>query len=117
MNFLFLVVYLALTIMGIVLMKLGGRPGSMVLFSVPGVNLPVSMTSLWGYFCYGCSFLLYTVLINRFQLGYIVPLTTGIVYVFVLIASVLIFHEVVTPMRGLGSLLILLGVILMNTGR
>jgi drug/metabolite transporter (DMT)-like permease len=70
--------------------------------------------TLMGVFLYGLSFLIYTFLIARYNLGYIIPLTTAFVYIVVFAASYFIFNEIFTPLKIMGILFITLGLILLN---
>jgi multidrug transporter EmrE-like cation transporter len=63
---------------------------------------------------YGTSFVIYTFLIAKYDLGYIIPLTTAIVYVLIFIASFFIFNEVFTALKVIGIVLIVIGVALLN---
>lgn len=70
-----------------------------------------------GVLLYGLSFLLYVYLISKFDLGYIIPLTTALVYAVVFIASYFLFKEVFTVAKIIGITLILSGVILLSLGK
>jgi multidrug transporter EmrE-like cation transporter len=63
------------------------------------------------------SFLLYIYLISKNDLGFIIPLTTALVYVVVFIGSFFVFHEAFTMMKIMGIALIITGVIFLNLQR
>jgi multidrug transporter EmrE-like cation transporter len=67
-----------------------------------------------GIALYGTSFLLYTFLISKYDLGYIIPLTTAFVYVLIFFASFFIFKELFTVFKITGIFLILMGIVLLN---
>lgn len=98
--------------MGLVLFKLGGKTKALIKFSNGILNLNISLTSLIGLLCYAFSFLLYLILVSKFNLSKIYPITTGIIFICVMVASVLLLKEQVTMTSLLGSALILVGVIL-----
>lgn len=115
MNWVLVAIYALTTASGLVLLKLGTSDSPIVSMAGGKANWNISALSLAGIALYGVSFLLYTLLISRFDLGYIVPLTTALVYALIFVASFAIFHEVFTTLKIVGILLILGGVILLNT--
>lgn len=113
MQYIIVVVYIALSISGLVLMKLGGNTGSISMAN-GDINFGISPISLVGFICYIGSFLLYTRIVVMFDLSYITPICTGIVQVLTLIASKVIFKENFTIQGIIGATIIIVGVILMN---
>ena len=67
-----------------------------------------------GIFLYAISFVIYVYLISRYDLGYIIPLGTALVYTVIFIASFLIFKETFTALKVAGIVLIVIGLILLN---
>lgn len=108
-----ILIYISLTISGLVLMKLGGNPGS-ISMTDGNINLGISPISLIGFICYIGSFFLFTRMVVMFDLSYIMPLTTGIVQVLSLICSKFIFKEEFTTTGIIGAAIIIIGVILLN---
>ena len=111
MNWIFVVFYVLFAISGSTLLKYGMTTKS--LFVVPFVNMKVSWVSLIGFFSYGISFLLYTVLLSKFELSFISPIITGIVYFLLMVTAFLFFKEPVTFNKIVGSLLIIVGILFM----
>ena len=113
MKIILVVVYLILTVSGLVLMKKGGDPGT---FSAQNGNITfgMSLVSLAGFICYICSFLLYTRIVVMFDLSYITPICTGIVQVAILCASAAIFKEEISKQGAIGAALVIIGIIVMN---
>lgn len=113
MEIILIVIYLILTISGLVLMKKGGNPGS---FAVEEgtANFGISLVSLAGFICYIGSFLLFTRLVVMFDLSYIMPLSTGIVQILSLIASKFVFKEEISIYGIIGASLVIIGIIVMN---
>lgn len=112
-QFIIIIIYIALSISGLVLMKLGGNPGSFS--TVDGnINFGISPVSLIGFICYIGSFLLFTRMVVMFELSYIMPVTTGIVQVLSLVFSKVIFKEEFTTTGIIGAIIIIVGVVLLN---
>ena len=113
-NVILIVFYIILTIAGVVLFKLGTQKDFLVSIATGVFTLKISLMSIIGLVCYLCSFLMYMFLISRFDLTYIVPVTTGIVQVATFVLDIIIFKESVTVSKGVATGLILIGVILLN---
>lgn len=113
MKFVFVGIYIIINILGLVLMKLGGNPGS---FSMAegNINIGISSISLIGLICYVCSFLLFTRIVIMFDLSYIMPISTAIIQIFTLIASKIVFKENFTTQGIIGASIIIIGVLIMN---
>lgn len=116
MAFLLILAYVIATSAALILLKLGSQSGSLVAVTDGKFNLNLNLLSTGGLFFYGVSFLVYTYLISKFDLGYIIPLTTALVYVIIFIASYFIFKEPFTFVKILAIALILIGLGLLNIG-
>lgn len=113
MKFILVLIYLVLTLSGLILMKKGGNPGSLTV-SDGTANFGISLVSFAGLFCYLCSFLLFTRIVVMFDLSYIMPICTGIVQVLTLVASKFIFKENISFAGIIGASLVIVGIIVMN---
>ena len=92
----FVISYLILTVLGLVLMKIGG------------------LISLLGFISYILSFLLFTNLIVKFDLSYIMPISSGITQVLTLLSGYLLFKEKITINGIIGVSLVIIGIIVIN---
>lgn len=113
MQYLLIVVYLVLTVAGLVFMKLGGNPGTLALKDGT-ITLGMSVVSGIGFVCYLCSFLLFTRIVVMFDLSYIYPIVTGIVQILTLVASAVVFKEHMSVQSVIGAIIIIAGIIIMN---
>lgn len=111
-QFIILLIYIFFTVSGLTLIKLGGIQN----FSIASgnISLNINIKAIIGILCYLISFIIYIVLISNFQLNYIIPITTGIVYILILLVSILFLNEKLNVYQCIGAGIILIGVILMN---
>lgn len=116
MQYVLIIVYLILTVAGLVFMKLGGNPGSLEV-KEGTITLGMSVVSGIGFICYLCSFLLFTRVVIMFDLSYIYPIVTGIVQILTLLASAFIFKEHMTMQSVIGASIVIIGIIIMNFKR
>jgi drug/metabolite transporter (DMT)-like permease len=117
MSLLFLIVYVLSTSSGLVLLKLGSSNGAPISIIENSLKFNLNPSIIAGVLLYGLSFLLYIYLISKFDLGFIIPVTTALVYVLIFVASFLIFHEAFTIMKITAISLIIFGVILLNLNK
>ena len=113
MQIILVIIYVILTVAGLVLIKLGGNSGEIAI-KEGAFNFNISLISAIGFVCYLCSFLLFTKIILMFNLSYILPITTGVVQILSLVASYFVFKESMTWQSVLGASIVIVGIILMN---
>lgn len=113
MKIVLVIIYIILTISGLVLMKKGGNPGTLAIKN-GDVTFGMNLISLAGFICYICSFLLFTRIVVMFDLSYIMPICTGIVQVITLIASYFVFKEQISKQGIIGASLVIIGIVIMN---
>ena len=114
MSLVFLIVYVLATSSALVLIKLGTVSGAPVAIFEHSLKFNINLSIIAGILLYGLSFILYIYLISKFELGFIIPVTTALVYSLVFLASFLIFHETFTIIKIAAISLIIFGVILLN---
>lgn len=107
------VMYILLTIAGLVLMKVGGNTGNIKLEKDCFI-FSMSFLSLLGFICYISSFLIFTNIVVKFKLSYIMPITAGLIQVLTLLSGYIVFKENVTINGIIGVILVILGIVVMN---
>jgi drug/metabolite transporter (DMT)-like permease len=114
MSKLIIFLYVITTSLGLIILKLSTGRGSPVELIAGKLHFNVNALTLTGIVLYGVSFFLYIFLISKFNLGYIIPLTTALVYIIIFTASFIIFKETFTVLKIAAICLIVIGVILLN---
>jgi len=109
-----LFVYALMSSLGLIFLKAGSKDGAPVSLVDGRVQFNLGTYVIAGIILYGLSFVVYTYLISKNDLGYIIPVSTGLVYIGIFLASFFIFKEVFTAVKIVGIALILTGVILLN---
>lgn len=114
MKIISIIIYLILTVGGLVLVKSGAETTSLAIQNGT-FNFSMQLKVMLGFISYVGSFLIYTFyIIKKFDLSYIYPIITGITQVLVVIAGILIFKEKLNIYGIIGIILIILGVIALN---
>lgn len=117
MSTLLIILYVVFAVGGSTLIKYGSLAKSVVMFTLPVVHTNFSLVSLLGVLCYGFSFLLYVLLLSKFDLSFISPITIGVVYVLLMFTAALLFSEQFTVLKTIGCVMILSGVLLILTNK
>ncbi len=112
MKYILCLVYLICSLSGLAFMKLGSMEDKKVLFHI--LHMKFTVQSISGYCLYIASFLIYTVLITKFELSRLVPVLGGIVNIFVFIMGIVLFHEKFTAGAWIGCICIVTGIVLMG---
>ena len=110
MNYLILILYAIFAVSGANLMKFGGTVSKSL--TIPVININISLISIIGLGCYGISFLLYFILLNKFELSFLIAITLPLVYSLLFLSSIFVFHETFTISKLLGFVLMIVGGIL-----
>lgn len=108
-----LIMYLILTVSGLMLFKLGGTE-NYINIGINKINFNISTMSLMGIICYGCSFLMWLYIIKKSEVSYIFPIANGLVTVLTILGGIILLHEKVNIIQGVGIICIIAGVIITN---
>lgn len=111
---LIIALYVVATSLALIFLKLGTTSGAPLSLDGGKLSFNVGWYVVSGVVLYGTSFLLYMYLISSYDLGYIIPLLTALVYIVIFTASFIIFKEAFTIVKIAGITLIISGLILLN---
>ena len=108
-------IYILLTSSGLLLIKFGtGQHINQLSFSAGQFQMNIHISAICGIICYICSFLVYLFLISKYKLTVLYPLSTGLVYILILITSTLLLKEQINLRSVIGGAAIVIGVIILN---
>lgn len=109
--------YVLATTSALMLLKFGTKAGAIVHSVDNKLHLNLNWAVVSGVGLYGVSFILYTFLISKYDLGYIIPLATAFVYLAIVVGSFFVFHEVFTPLKILAIVMIVGGLVILNLNK
>lgn len=116
MKYIMILIYLILTIAGLILYKKGTNEEFLINISNHSLNVKLSLTSILGLVCYLCSFFMYMLILPKFDLTYIMPLMSAVSSISIYLLSIFVLQESVTLMGIVGSVIILIGILIVNIG-
>lgn len=114
MDKLFIAIYLALTVSGVTLVKLGSHGAPLLSKTEDKLIWNIGPLVILGLIAYGLSFLLFMWLVSRLQLSFLIPLTAALVQIAVFIVGIVLFKESLTFIKVLAFTLIVVGVVLLQ---
>lgn len=113
-KFLMVGLYLILTVAGLILYKYGANKSFEFSMASGIFNFRISIISILGLVCYLASFIIYMLILPKFDISYIMPLTSAVSYISIFILSAVVLGEKITTNGIVGALIILIGIIIMN---
>ena len=108
--------YVLLASSGLILFKLGSANSNLTL-NLFGLSINYSIKMILGLVCYGCSFILWMLIVSKMNLTIAMPLSVAIVNTLVIVESCIILKEKITFMQGIGIFIVVFGVCIMTGGR
>jgi len=108
-----IIIYFSLSISGLILIKLGGAGTSLSLESKL-IKISLSPISLAGLASYMVSFMLWIVIIQLYDVSYIVPFSTGIITLLLFVSGIVFFKETFSFRKLVGLIFIVIGVTLIH---
>lgn len=116
MNWLLILIYIVFSVGGQVLFKYGSNKKFLFALESGNIHISVNWLSILGGGCYIISFLLYLMLLSKYNLNKIIPILVGMTYSLSFLSSIFVLKEPVAPAHLLGGALILIGVLLLCKG-
>jgi small multidrug resistance pump len=111
-NYILLIVYMVVAVSGSIFMKTGN---AFTLTTIRGkIIFSTTIISFIGFILYFCSFIMWTKLLTKFNLSYLVPITGGISTTALVILGCIIFHEKLNIYQIIGIVAVIIGVSLLN---
>ena len=102
--------YLFFAISGATLMKYGGLEHVKKIFTIPLINMEISFITIMGFACYGISFILYFIILSKYNISFVSIFSVGVIYILLMIVAFLVFKEPITTTKIVGSAIMLIGI-------
>ena len=113
-NKIIILFYVAAASLALIILKIGAKNGAPAGLVDGRLQLNINAYTIFGILFYCVSFLLYIYLISKYDLGYIIPLTTALVYTVIFTASFVVFKEAFTALKVVGIVFIIIGLTFLN---
>ncbi len=109
-----LAAYVLTTSFALIILKLGSRQAPPLNFINGKPIININFYTVLGVVLFGVSFITYTYLISKFDLGYIIPVAAAFTYILIFTSSYFIFKEAFPLTKIIGITLIVAGLVFLN---
>lgn len=116
MTYLLLATYVICSALGMILIKGGGQAVGLNIDKI-GFGIKCSWVFILGISLYMLSFILWTIILQKFPLTYISPISYGVLFVVTAILSYFILNETMNVTQVIGIIMIIGGTIIATIGR
>lgn len=116
MNILLVVLYCIFTTLGLILFKYGSNQEFIFMVKNNIFQIKLSIYSIIGLCFYALSFIIYILILPRYNLSYIIPFISAITYISIFLLSIFLLKENVTIISILGVVIVFVGILLINIG-
>ena len=114
LNIILVAIYAIFTVAGLICYKYGTNISFDVSFKNSNLNLDVHIIAIIGLIFYLISFLLYMLVLPKFNLTDILPIISAITSVAIYLLSIWVLGEEVTVQKTIGAIIIAVGVFIMS---
>lgn len=109
-----ILIYILLSSFGLVLLKAGANKSLEISFNNGNFQFNVNYVLIIGMFFYMLSFIMSLIAMKGINLNVFYPVSAGLVYVLVGLLSVVVLHEKISTRQIVGTVVVLVGVVIMN---
>lgn len=106
------VIYLALSLVGMTLIKYGHQVKSNLV--IPVLNINISWPLIFGMLFYGCSFLVFVFFVSTLKISIVMPIVSGVAGVLTVLIGCCIFSEKISVGQLIGITLVLTGTMIIG---
>lgn len=106
---LLIVIYMMLSTFGLIMIKTGTATTTFSM-NLIGFTMSLDWKLLIGFFSYILSFLFWMIVISKYDLSYIYPIVTAILFVVVMVSSAIFLKESISTKQIISVIIILVGV-------
>ncbi|NLJ59112.1 MAG: hypothetical protein GX339_09745 [Tissierellia bacterium] len=107
------IVYIFFTVLGLLMMKLSGQPMKLE-FNEGSIFFNISAKMILALLFYLISFILWTGIVVKNDLSFVVPFSSAIVNLLSVILGVVVFREYLNSYKIIGIAMTIIGLVLMN---
>jgi drug/metabolite transporter (DMT)-like permease len=112
------VIYLLTSTSGLLLFKMGNNhTKTMISFQNGAAQFNISYLTLVGMLCYITSFVIFLIIVAKYNLTYVVPILSGCLYILIFLGAVFILKEKVSLLAVAGSAITLAGMLMITIAK
>ena len=113
-NVLLVAIYTLFTVAGLICYKYGTNNSFDISFKNSNLSFSINIVAIIGLFFYVISFLLYMMVLPRFNRTYILPIISAITSILIYVLSIIVLKEPIDVQKIIGAAIIIVGVFIMS---
>lgn len=114
MNYLLPMLYVVCTVAGLILYKYGSSKGFEAIFANGNISLKMNVISIIGLALYLISFLLYILILPKYDITVILPIVSTATGILIFTSSIVFLGETSNMIKWIGFIIMTIGVVIVN---
>lgn len=114
MNYIWPILYVVCTVAGLILYKYGANKEFGIMFSNGSLSIKINIISIIGLILYLISFILYIVILPKFDVTYILPIVSTATSILIFVSSIMFLNEPSNIVKWIGFVIMIVGVVIVN---
>ena len=114
MNFIWPVLYVIFTVLGLILYKYGTTKGFEIVLEQGNISIKINIIAIIGLILYLASFLLYIFILPKYDITFILPIVSTATGILIFTSSIVFLKEPSSIVKWVGFVIMTIGVIIVN---
>jgi len=114
MSYVWPILYVICTVLGLLLYKYGANKEFSILFANGNLSIKMNVISIIGLILYVVSFLLYIIILPKYDITYILPIVSTVTGILIFVSSIIFLGEPSSTIKWIGYIIMTIGVIIVN---
>lgn len=114
MNYILPIIYVICTVLGLLLYKYGASKEFGFAFTNGNLSIKINIISIIGLVLYLVSFLLYILILPKYDITYILPIVSTATGILIFVSSIVFLGEASSMTKWIGFIIMTIGVIIVN---
>lgn len=114
MEFIWPIIYMICTVLGLILYKYGTTKDFGINFVNGNLSLKINIISIIGLVLYLVSFILYIVILPKYDLTILLPIVSTVTGILIFVSSIVFLGEPSSTIKWIGYIIMTIGVIIIN---
>lgn len=114
MNYIWPILYIICTVLGLILYKYGTTKGFGFIIDKGNINIKINIISVLGLALYLISFILYILILPKYDITYILPIVSTATGILIFTSSIIFLKEPSSIIKWIGFVIMTIGVVIVN---
>lgn len=116
MHYIWPIIYVICTVLGLILYKYGATKEFGIMFTNGTLSIKINIISIIGLALYVISFMLYILILPKYDITVILPIVSTATGILIFISSIVFLGETSSMTKWIGFVIMTVGTIIVNFG-